>query len=108
MYNLQADLSALTNLKPSILDKLIKLSSVCISDCLYEADLSDAGIVKINIGIGTLSILIAEDNLQYSFQPSYELERLLIDTMETKQSQITHLVKESLENKINSAYKELL
>ena len=84
------------------------ISELCICDYINELDMIDEDVLDIDIGIGVISILIIEDEIQYSFSPSTLLEKSMIKTIETKQSPLVNKLEINLENKINSTYKDIM
>ena len=102
------DISSLTNIKDKIINKMSTISELCICDYINELDMIDEDVLDIDIGIGVISILIIEDEIQYSFSPSTLLEKSMIKTIETKQSPLINKLEINLENKINSTYKGIV
>lgn len=106
--NLIRDISALTAVSNKTLTKMVGIAELCVCDYLNELDIAGDEIVNINIGIGTLSLLIVEDSIQYQFTPSYQLEQQIITTIEDKNSPLVDGIETNLENKLRATYKELL
>ena len=105
--DLLSDISTLSLIKPSIISKLETIAESCLCDYLVEASLSDEDLVEIDIGIGTLSILTVNNELQYQFKPSSRLEKRFVTSFVDQKSPIVIQVEEGLENRLLSAYKEL-
>ena len=106
--NLIEDVSKLFNLKSSLLKKFVRVADYCISDYVLEAKLSDEDVTEINIGIGQLKLLITDDSLSYQFVPSKKLETMIIDAYQNEKSEMTEVLEGDIENRLLSAYKELL
>lgn len=105
--NLIADLSQLSVVKPSILNRFCKLADKCISDYVLEAKLSDEDTISIDIGIGKLDLVIEDSELNYYFTPSKKLENMIIEVYQNEESILTKSIEEGLEERLLSAYKEL-
>lgn len=105
--NLITDLSALSLIRMSILDKLIELSELCICDYIIESKIKDTDFIEINIGIGKLSILRSDESIEYRFIPSNKLEKLIIANIDSNKSLLTEKSEVGLENKLLTTYKEL-
>ena len=106
--HLLKDLSSLTLIKDKIFDKLTSTSELCIGDYLNELDLVGEDVLHINIGIGTISMLVIDDEIQYAFKPSTTLESTIIHTIENKQSPLVTAAEINLDTKITSTFKELI
>ncbi len=106
--NLITDLSATTAVTPKLLNKLSNVAMLCICDYLNDLDMSSEDILNVDIGIGTISFLVVDNTIQYTFQPSKELEENIIDTMENKMSPLTDKIEQNLEKRILATYKELI
>ena len=57
-YNLIDDISSLSLIKPSILNKLIDISQSCLCDYVDNISILEDSLVEVDIGIGTLNIFI--------------------------------------------------
>ena len=106
--NLLRDISALTAVSIKTINKMSMLSEICFCDYLNELDMSGEDVVNIDIGIGTISLLVVDDTIQYQFRPSYSLENKLVRTIEDKRVPLVDTLETNLENKIQATYKELL
>ena len=102
------DVSSLTNINDKIIDKLSNVSKLCICDYINELDIIDEDVLNIDIGIGIISMLIVDDEIQYSFSPSESLEKTMIKTIEDKESPLINKLEVNLEKKINSTYKDIV
>ena len=102
------DISAITSIKDTILNKISDISELCICDYIHELGIIDEDVLQIDIGFGIVSLLVIDDEIKYSFSPSSSLEKLLIKTIENKESPMVHKLEVNLENKINSTYKDIV
>lgn len=107
-YNLIDDISSLSLIKPSILNKLVDISQSCLCDYVDNMSILEDSLVEVDIGIGTLNIFIEEDVIKYQFKPSKKLEKNLVQTVVDGNSQLTYKVEKKLNKKILNTYKELL
>ena len=107
-YNLIDDISSLSLIKPSILNKLIDISQSCLCDYVDNMSILEDSLVEVDIGIGTLNIFIEEDLIKYQFKPSKKLEKNLVQTVVDGNSPLTYKKKKKLNKKILNTYKELL
>lgn len=107
-FDLVSDISLLTTLPDKTLRKLCDKGNECICHNVLEALQEDNNEINIDISIGTLKILIEDDELHYRFIPSNKLEEMLIQSISTgKDPLITH-IEESLTSKILNTYKDLI
>ena len=102
------DISSITNINDKVINKMSQISELCICDYLDELDCINEDVLNIDIGIGTISMLIIENEIQYSFSPSNKLETMIIKTIETKENPLVNKLEINLENKINSTYKDIM
>lgn len=102
------DLSSLTLIKDKLFDKLTSTSELCIGDYINELDLVGEDVLHINVGIGVISMLVIDDEIQYAFKPSTALENTIVHTIENKQSPLVAAAEVNLDNKITSTFKELI
>ena len=105
--NLIVDLSQLSVIKPSILNRFCKIAEQCISDYVLEAKLNDEDVISIDIGIGKLDLVIDNSELKYYFIPSKRLENFIVEAYQNDESVLNKSIEEGLENRLLSAYKEL-
>lgn len=91
-YNLIDDISSLSLIKPSILNKLIDISQSCLCDYVDNMSILEDSLVEVDIGIGTLNIFIEEDVIKYQFKPSKKLEKNLVQTVVDGNSPLTYKI----------------
>lgn len=78
--NIITDLSILLGLPVNVLKQLVDKIDLCIGDIITHAKNNKDQIVVINIGIGNLSINLAE--MQCKFIPSKKLKATIKDCLE--------------------------
>lgn len=78
--NVITDLSVLLGLPVNVLKQLVDKIDLCIGDIIIHAKNNKDQIVVINIGIGNLSINLAE--MQCKFVPSKKLKATIKDCLE--------------------------
>lgn len=108
MYDVIDDLKNLTTIDKSTLDRLMNLFNADICHCVCENMLNGETITQMNIGFGTLSIKLEDDEIYYKFIPSTQLEKQVITTIKTKSSPLIEKSEAALVNKIKDVYKELI
>ena len=107
-YNLIDDLSSLSLIKPSILNKLVDISQTCLCDYVDNLSILEESSIEIDIGIGTLNISVEDDSIKYQFKPSKKLEKNLVQTVVNGDNPLIYKIEKKLNKKILNTYKELL
>jgi hypothetical protein len=107
-FDLIKDLNSLTTIPESSLSKLLDISNWDICNCVEETTLQKDNLAKIDLGLGTLMILMEEDNIRYKFIPSRELEVNIKNTYLKKENPLKNNLEKSLVKKITEIYKEFL
>ena len=106
MYDLIADVEALSGVKRYNIDKLIDLALYSISHDVIESKLSGSNSCTIDIGIGYLYFEYEDNIIKYKFTPNEKFEKNLqlsykgVDRLDKK-------LDENLGQRISSTYKEL-
>lgn len=108
MNNIIDDVATLTTCDKKNLEKLAKIIDYCISDYVHEAMLKNEEVVEIDMGIGYLAIKVADGVIKYRFTPNEYLEKALVDTIKSKENQLSIALSQSLNDKLAKVYKELL
>ena len=108
MYNLIEDLSNLTTIPTSALTKLSDKAVICICNDVEESLLKEGRVTEIDLGIGTLQILVEGNDIRYRFVPSKALEANMKSTVINKKNPLTVTVEESLIKRILNTYKNYL
>lgn len=107
-YNLIEDISQISTINEIYLSKLIDMSVWDISNCTEESILKNTPLTEINIGIGTLLILIEDNNIKYKFIPSKKLDKAIKDTVLDRKNPLILKLEKSLIEKISNIYKDLI
>jgi hypothetical protein len=102
------DLSSLTCIDIGIINRLVDLSDDCICHSVVDSIKSKESTTEIDIGIGTIYILVEEGSTKYKFIPSEELERKVCTSVKTRKSPLVKRVEKSLVKNIERTYKDLL
>lgn len=108
MNNLVEDLSKLTTIPESVLNKLVEKIFYCISDVIEETVIEQKKIAEIDIKIGTIYIELNLNNVRYKFIPSKEFETIVKDTVINKKNLLQDVLEKTIVNRITNTYKDLL
>lgn len=106
--NLVEDLSKLTTISTVNINRLVQLSQMIITHSVLEAVNDDKEICNVDIGIGTLSFLISENELKYKFTPSEIFEKQLVKSIKHGESPICIDASNKLKEKITRTYKDFI
>lgn len=101
------DLSVLTTIPTASLNKLVNKSNYCICYDVKENLAKGENVTSIDIGIGTLSIILDDDSVYYKFKPSKDLENSLKSTIVNGENPLINVVDNTIKDKILNVYKEL-
>lgn len=101
------DIAAITTIPPFSLQNLFNTLGDIISYDVQESLLDKQNICEIDIGIGTLNILVTEDEVKYKFIPSRNLSASVIYAIEHKDAPLIVKAEQSLSKKILNTYKDL-
>ena len=105
--NLLNDLATLTQTKQSLFEYLRDISVQDISQSVLEAYNTD-GEVELDIGIGCLYISVANDELKFNFTPSADLEKQIINSIDSGKSYLQEVVESRIGSRMAKLYKELI
>lgn len=108
MNNVINDLSTLTDIAESDLNRVVKIIMDCICHSVLDNINDKESTTIVDIGIGTLSLLLSQDCIKYKFIPSTTFENKLKTTIKTKKGPITKEVEDILIKRITNTYKDLL
>ena len=108
MNNIVEDISTLTTIKEEYLNSLVAKSEWCICSYVENSILNKESITKIDIGIGSLSILVEDNTIKYKFIPSEQLENAIRTTIINDKNPLKLKLEKVLVDKIINVYKELL
>ena len=105
--SLVADLSTITTIPLSTLEKLFSKQQLCILHKVSENEKRGEPITYVDIGPGTLYIKHENNELRYKFIPSKNFEKDLKEVVLSGQSPLITKVEEALKDKITNTYKDL-
>ena len=108
MNSIINDLSTITTIPMNSLQKLKEKEIYLICNAVEESTLQGKNITEINLGLGTLVILIEGGFINYKFTPSNKLEKNLVDTIINKKNPLTNLFEEALADRVVKTYKDML
>ena len=108
MTDLISDVSVLTDVPEATLRKFVPIVSYVISHSVHETQCEGKDLAEIDLGFGQLILKIDENSLRYRFVPSKELEKQLISAVTSGYSPLTAKITSNLQEKIESAFKELV
>lgn len=108
MINIVNDLSNLTTIPEKTLAKLCSKMIFCISDAIVEAKTQGLSTVDLDIGIGTLSILLSEEEVKYKYIPSTEFEDAVKSSILEERNLLEDKLEQSFAEKITNLYKDLI
>ena len=108
MSNIIEDISKITTIPTTALNKLVEKSVWCICDSLEDSMLKDEKITALDIGIGTLYIANDEEAIRYKFIPSEYLEQSVKETVDSCINPLKNILEENLVNKILTTYKTII
>lgn len=100
-------LSSMTTINKKQVERIFKTLNMKICDDVLENILNNETLTIVDIGVGSLQILVGGDEIRYKFIPSRLLEKNLLNTVETKKSPIETVLEEAIDLRINDAYKDL-
>ena len=105
------DISVLTQIPVYILEKISDVAIKNICHQVYtEHIISEKNIINVDLEIGILSLEVntLDGTIEYTFIPSKQLEKDLIETMREKKSVLTEAISSNLNKKVLNLYRELL
>lgn len=108
MIDVIEDTAKITTIPKATLDKLISKFVYCISDAVAEAGACEKDVVDLDIGLGTVSIKLAAEQLTYKFIPSEELNSAVKSAIKNGQNLLEDRLESAFIDRITHAYKELL
>ena len=107
-HSMIEDVSLLTTIPQTTLEKLSGKVVYCICDSVEEATLKEDNSLALKIGIGTLRLEIKNDTVTYRFEPSKELEDSINRTIRDGKSPLENKVETTLVKKLLNTYKDFL
>ena len=106
--NVTDNISRLTSIPLRYIEKIFSLEQDYICYAIQQAFCEKQNNVDIDIGIGTLSILVENENVYYKFLPSQSLENDIQHTVSINEAPMIKKLEENIKDKVLNAYKELL
>jgi hypothetical protein len=107
-FDLVSDISTLTTLPDKTLRRLCDKSVECICHNVLETLQNEELETSIDISIGTIKIIVDNNEIHYRFIPSNKLESMLVETINSGVDPLVKHIEESLTNRILTAYKDLI
>ena len=108
MNNIVKDIEKLTTIPNTSLSNLVELCTFCIVNEMQESMLGNENITKVDIGFGTLLILVENNVVKYKFIPSDDLTKAVNTLVSTKTNPLTVKIENKLVSSITNTYKELI
>lgn len=108
--NLVSDLVSLTGINVGSLTKLVSYANLSIAEAVKESKLNGDTITTIDIGIGTLSILVEDNSIKSKFTISSDLKDSLLKEFKSseKSSKLSRTLDLSLIKRIDELYREII
>ena len=101
------DLSIISGVAITNLDKLNSLQEDIIGHAVLESVLNKEPVVEIDIGIGLLYILLTDEEIKYKFIPSNRVQNSVQAAITKKKSSLTKRTDDTLSRRIMNTYKDL-
>lgn len=108
MAELVKDVASLTNISDKILNKLVDASIFSILETVVESVKNGETVSEVDIGIGSLSILVDGNSLKFKFIPNAKLREGVVDSIKQRENPMAVELDNSLVEKITNAYKEII
>lgn len=108
MTDIIDDLSKLTGVSGQLLGKLRDASLCCVVDSVIEARGRNDAAADVDLGIGTLSMRVVDDEVIYKFVPSKGLEGAVRKAVLDDTNELEVRLEHSFSSKMTSLYKDLL
>ena len=106
--NVLQDLSTLTTIPYSNLQKLFYRLGTVIAYNVQESTKLGEQISVLDIGFGTLNIKVTTDDVYYKFIPNSAFEQDIIKSVLDSDIKLVNDLEESLRNKVLTTYKDLM
>lgn len=101
------DLSTTTTIPYFTLRKLFDRLSTVISYNVGESRIEKDDICELDIGIGTLLVLVNSDEIKYKFIPSKKLSESVVTAVQDGKFELITDMEDSLRKKVMNTYKDL-
>jgi hypothetical protein len=106
--DLMERLSKITTIPSATFDKLSDIITCLVSDAVEECILAKDDKCEMNVGIGTLTIFLSENEIKYKFVPNAKFEESLTNTVVNGQNLLTVTVEDVLKERLTHIYKDLI
>lgn len=107
-FNLIDDVSTLTTIKKSQLNRLCKIVELLVADDMIESIRAGEQVLSIDIGVGQLALLVDNTGVTYKFTPSKQLESKIHDVLLGKEEPLEKELEVLVCKKMITASKNLL
>ena len=107
MQNLNSKIAILSTIQQKNLDKLSELGSLVFVDMVRDAIEDGNTELKVDIGLGIVTVNFEGEKLRFRFSPSAKLKERIASIKNTDKSEIETLLEKSLKEKIENTYKDL-
>ena len=101
------DISTLTTVQKSSIDRLNTQAVKCICYSVCEALSKNEKDLCLDIGIGNLFINIDDSSVKYRFEPSTFMDNSVVDSVLSGKNPVIEDIESSLLSKVNTTYKNL-
>lgn len=108
MVKIAEDISTLTTIPKTAIDDLFNTEQIAIGHCVYESLCSGEQVTSVDIGLGTLHIKVDSDDIRLKLEPSKRFSEMLQMCYDKEVDPLTLRIDESLKDRINKKYKELM
>lgn len=107
MSNVVHDLSVLTNVPETYVEKLLQKTTYVICEQIKEDLIADEEVSEIDLYIGKLYIKYSGEEIRYKFIPSETLQSAVQSTVNNKLNLLENKLNEALVKKFVQLYKDL-
>ena len=107
-YILIEDMSNLLNISTKLLSKMQDAIMYSINDAVKETVVKNDNICEGDVGIGDLVIGLYDNDLKFKFIPNAKLRESIISTVKNEENMLEIKLEESLANKLEKVYKEII
>ena len=104
--NVINDLGTVTKVPNKIINALIEKLNLCIGSAIHDAILTKEDMIQINVGIGILSVNIAD--MQCKFIPSKNLKNVIKESLTTTTNPLELALEQALTDKLLAICEEVL
>lgn len=107
-FDLISDISAISTVPYATMNRLCDKGNECICHNVLESMGKGESSTEITSPIGTIRIIVEEEELHYRFSPSKKLEELLIKSITEGKDPLIADIETSLVSRILNTYKDLI